>query len=547
MAIAVTSDLSDISSCDALTSGGQWYRLAGTSSANPAADLDAMVQNTGCVANKCGATTSADVGSHFNHTSTFDLTSKMLYYWRQIVTPGNMLAKASQGITLGLTNTSTTSTSAWSTTNYKKWYMDGNDTMPITPGWKPYCLDPTAAADESSGTLTIASVKNAGFICRQGSGITTTVSNQFVDAVRMGTGVTLTTSAGGDVADMEDIYAEDNVTTNRWGVVTKQLGIYYAAGKIIIGATGQSNVCTFTDASQVLVWRKNIVPDTFYEIKPQGASGNKTTVTLTGWIIRGEAGQKWNINATTYGDWKSYNCALSDIATAALNAASVISGGSVGASGKITTNGATVSGVTFTGQTADQLSIASTGEMASVSGNSFTKNGTNNAVEIIGAAGTYVWDNTLSGYTSGTTGNGVQITGGSITGNEAIHVTATSGTFSISVADGASIPSVSSAGAVVNVTANQVTVGVTVLDDVTGSALQYAHVYLCKVSDKSQILNGETNASGYVSTALDYSADVPVMGWARQMDLSGTDYEAKSIAGTITASGFSTTVRLSPI
>lgn len=540
MTVSVTTDLTAVSTCDSTTDGGTHYRLAGTSSGNPAADSDAMVQNNGCIANKCGATALADVGGHFNHTSTFDLTSKMLYYWRQIVTPGNMLEKVNLGITLGLTNTSTTSTSAWSTTNYKKWYMDGKDTMPITPGWVPYCLDPTQAADASAGTLTLSTVKNIGFICRQGSGITTTVSNQFYDGIRMGTGVTLTASSGADVATMDNIYSTDNISTNRWGILTKQLGIFYAAGKINIGATNQTNACNFTDSNQVLIWRKNKVAVTFYEFNLQGASGNKTTQNLTGWVIRGEQGQKWNINCGTYGDWKSYGCSMSDINSAALSSTSIISGGAISASGTITTNGAQVTGVSLSGQTATCIS-ATPAQMASVTGNTFTSPGTGHAVDLgtVSSTQSMTWNNNDSGYaaTNGTTGN------------ETIKVTIQSpNVLTISVAAGKTTPTVYKSGTgTVNVVSNQVTVEVTILDDATGNALQYAHVYLCKVSDKSQILSGETNAQGVVSTTLDYSADTPIMGWARQMDLSATDYEAKNISGTIKSTGFSTTVRLSPI
>ena len=93
---------------------------------------------------------------------------------------------------------------------------------------------------------------------------------------------------------------------------------------------------------------------------------------------------------------------------------------------------------------------------------------------------------------------------------------------------------------------NAKTVEVTVLDDVTGSPIESAHVYIAKTSDLSEILNDATNASGYVFTAYNYTSDTPVVGWARQHDIAGTDYESRSFSGTITTSGFSTTVRLTP-
>lgn len=456
MAISVTTDLAAISLCESTADGGTHYRLAGASSGNPAADGDAMVQNTSCIANKCSTTQSADVGGHFNATATFDITGKMLFYWRQILTPGNMLAKASQGITLGLTNTSTTSTSAWSTTNYKKWFMDGYDTLPVSPGWVPYCLDPTQAADASAGTLTLSSVRNIGFLCRQNSGVTSTLSNHFYDGIRMGTGITLTASSGSDVATLDSLYNADTTITNRWGLMTKQAGIYYAAGKINIGGTGQSNACNLTDSNQVLIWRKNRVADSYQGFDLQGASGYKTTVTFTGLVMRGEQAQKWNITCGANGDWKSYNCAISDLNAATLSAGSVISGGSVSASGLITANGATISGVAFSGQTGTKQITTAPSGIATLQNNSFTSPGTGQAIEITGTAA----DCTLTG----TTFTGYAASSGS-SGNEAIFVNIASGAMTISISGG-STPSIRTAGCTVTVS-SAVTVTLTGLRNPT--------------------------------------------------------------------------------
>lgn len=107
MTVSVTSDLSTITLCESGADTGTHYRLNGTSNANPAYDNDAKAEGGYCIANKLGATTGAtDVGGHFNHTSTFDLSGKNLYWWQQFVTPGNMATKASGGMQIGLTNTS---------------------------------------------------------------------------------------------------------------------------------------------------------------------------------------------------------------------------------------------------------------------------------------------------------------------------------------------------------------------------------------------------------------------------------------------------------
>ncbi len=440
MTVSVTTDLATISAAESTTDSGTFYRLNGTSSANPAQDLDAFIQGTGCVANKMGATIgTTNVGGHFNHTTTFDLSGgKHLFHWRQIVTAGNMLTKANLGVTIGLTNTSTTSTTAWSTTNYKQWYLDGSDTVKAAEGWKCYVIDPAGTANASAGTLTLTTVKNVGFICRQNSTVTTTVSNQFIDAIRAGTGLTASASSGADVITMADVYATDSSVSNSWGIITQNAGIYYGAGKINIGLSGQTNVCNFTDANQVLVWRNYPVASTLYAFNIVGNGSFASTVQLTGWVIRGQGGKGWDIVCGTGGVFKGYGCAFSNLQSATLSASSVLDGCSIGASGTIDLNSATVTNCTFTGQTATQLLASQPAELANITDSTFVSPGTGHAIEITGtAANCSLSGITFTGYSGTST-------------NAAIFVNIASGTMDISISGGTS-PSVRTAGATVNV------------------------------------------------------------------------------------------------
>jgi hypothetical protein len=60
-------------------------------------------------------------------------------------------------------------------------------------------------------------------------------------------------------------------------------------------------------------------------------------------------------------------------------------------------------------------------------------------------------------------------------------------------------------------------------------------------------MSTSTNASGLASVSYTYTVDEDVNGWARQFDITATDYVQKDIGGTITDSGLSLTVRLDPI
>ena len=418
MSVTVTSDLVDISACNSATDGGTHYRLAGTSSANPGADPDAMVQGAGCLANKMGATFGAlDVGGHFNSTATFDITGKHLFHWRQIVTAGNMEPKASKGISIGLTNTSTTSTALWSITNYKIWYLDGKDTAPVAQGWIPYVLDPSAAGDLSAGTLTLSTVKNVGLICRQTSGVTTTVSNQFYDAIRMGTGLTATASSAGDTINFAGLYATDGTVTNAWGIITRTVGVYFGAAKMSVGSASQANTCLFKDTNAVLVWRNARVASTLYGFNLLGASGQLTTFQLgekdgsgntsAGCVIRGEGTAVWSITCDAFSGFRAYASSLTSILSATLSASSELKDTVVASSGTLDVNGATLTACTFSGHVATQLKVDSTSEMALITGCAFGSAGTGHAIEIT-VAGTYTFSAlTFAGYasTNGTTGN----------------------------------------------------------------------------------------------------------------------------------------------
>lgn len=118
------------------------------------------------------------------------------------------------------------------------------------------------------------------------------------------------------------------------------------------------------------------------------------------------------------------------------------------------------------------IDALSTSSLNLIVDGTFTSGGTGHAVELTGAAGSYTWDCITTGYDAGTAADGVEVTGGSITGDETIHITASTGTFNISVNSGKTTPSVSSAGAIVNVTAGQATYTQTVIDKDTGVGIE---------------------------------------------------------------------------
>jgi len=77
----------------------------------------------------------------------------------------------------------------------------------------------------------------------------------------------------------------------------------------------------------------------------------------------------------------------------------------------------------------------------------------------------------------------------------------------------------------------------------SGSNVENARVRLVKTTGGAVVLEGLTNASGYIETSYDYSSDEAVEGWARK-STSSPLYKQADIVGTITSNGFDTTVIL---
>ena len=127
-----------------------------------------------------------------------------------------------------------------------------------------------------------------------------------------------------------------------------------------------------------------------------------------------------------------------------------------------------------------------------------------------------------------------------------IYWAGTSDTLTVNATNGTNVSTTSSAGGTVDIQ-NAVSLTITVIDDSTGQGIKDANVIMQKDSDKSTIISGSTNSSGIYSDSINYTGDTDFVGWARQMDLSGTDYEPKDFSGTITSSGASVNVRLVPI
>lgn len=496
-------------------------------------------------------------------------SGQLIYVWGNFLAASLLNTQAANGFGICLSSGTPTAS------NYSLFTYYGSDNY--AGGWVRMILDPTKTRSGGAGTLNTANITHIGVFADVG-GTTARFDNLILDACDVGNGLIVTgTSTLGLFNELLT-----NEATQRYGVVRSLNDSDSAieiAGTLTLGDTSAS-ASTITDEDSKIFSAEpiyyqaaevNAVPNTFAAVNVVGGSGTNslsfgqpvsTTGGRNGISIVGNDSYTFGVDFSD-GNVETgnfYGCSFENLSgTLSFDAAahnfkgnsisgcagfSFVTGStavdcSFVSSGVITLNG--TAGLTDCVITESSATAAvTTTDLENLSNCSFTK-GTNTsyAVELTAIGdGSMNWDCSLSAYDAGATGSPVTPT---TTGNEAIFVNVASGTLTINVQDGASIPSIRSAGATVNVVAGQRTFTITVNDFDTGSVLENARVYVTAAAGGSLSVGTVlidkvlTNVSGQVSDTRSYSSDQPYEGSIR-LASSGIFYKATSISGTISSS-----------
>lgn len=261
-------------------------------SGNPAVSNDVYLQGSNAINARASSATPGTVAIYWDHLTTgsanLDLTTAGLhvFFWIKCFSIPSMEARVRGGIGVSISSTAGVTkvgTDPWAgITDSKTWFVTGSDDDP-NQGWICHVVDPASTADFSTGTPVMSSVDRIGIraaaLQTVGGGAVKPLPVIW-DALRYGTGLTVKDGTGGAPVTLEDVFIADNATAAKWGILGKAGGIYFAAGKINIGTTGQTAVTVLTDTNQVVVWRNQRVAAGFYEVNLQGAGSFATTVTL---------------------------------------------------------------------------------------------------------------------------------------------------------------------------------------------------------------------------------------------------------------------------
>lgn len=304
MAISVSTDQLLVNNtggdAESLTN---WTTTAAWSTA-PVLDGDSYLQGSNAIGGRAsGGGTATMFWDHLTTgTANLNLTGTGLhvFFWIKAISLPSHDARVRGGLGISISSgtdvTTLTGTAPWNGIGVsKQWFISGNDFDP-TSGWVCYVVDPASTADWTVGSPDMTSVDRIGIrvnmLLAVGAG-SFKPHNILWDRVSYGTKLTMTGSTG----TFQDIYATDSTTANQFGILTKSNGIFFAAGKLIFGTTGQTSPMVFTDTSQTVVWQDFRVASSFYEIQLVGnTTPNVTTVTLgsysggltaNGCIIRG--------------------------------------------------------------------------------------------------------------------------------------------------------------------------------------------------------------------------------------------------------------------
>jgi len=417
----------------------------------------------------------AEKGQVYNNGATItNTTGRHFYVWIFLATPGlsNTLANRGLAVIAG------TSTSA-----YTIFAVEGSDTYGAAGRVAKCYAIRYANTAGTNRTLSGSPGANPQFF---GSTAFTTGSvkgaNLGVSAIRYGTGAFLTAGeliSAGDGSNNPCTFTgyqvQNDLLANRWGILSLVAGSFELKGKFAIGQNnvGTATLCRFKDNDKTIIIPDTIHSDTdFSQIIFDHASTRVewTNINITA-LGTNNKGLINMINTSTVAIITGGT--YQGISTTVLRAGAIFTGVAWRVCGLVTLNGATLTGCILDRITSAQSVQAAT--LANITDCSFISDGSNHAVQLSSiGGGSMTWNNTLTGYVAGVSASPVTPTS---TGNEAIYVNVASGTLTINVAAGATVPSIRSAGATVNVIAGAVTYKITV-QNTLGTVIQNARVYM---------------------------------------------------------------------
>jgi len=283
------------------TTGWTALKISGSGGGPSIAAADGYIEGTGsvgAVVNKQHVVVYFDIGAgnELDFTGGGAEEGQMVYVWVNFLAAALLSARNSHGMGIFLES------STPSTTQYHEWTFEGNDTY--SGGWKRLVVDPTETVSRSAGTaINLASVRYFGAYADVGAN-TARFENFNVDAIDVGTGLTITGT--GTTDDLKgDILSDEE--TNRYGIFTSLNDsdtAFELKGELDVGDVTAATDSTFTDVDAKIFLAEPLyydgtsvttsVPVGFFSINLIGGTGTQS-VTL-GKAVGSDAGRNgWTV------------------------------------------------------------------------------------------------------------------------------------------------------------------------------------------------------------------------------------------------------------
>lgn len=422
--------------------------------------------------------------------------------------------------------------------DFYAWKASGSDFIPAPRGgWTNYAINPAIGSpDHTVGTApsTYSMVGIAVSATAQARG-----NPQACNAIRYGRCEARFTD--GDIDNgyctFSGFAAVDSLITNKWNLIDPIPGGYQTQGLISIGLAGASADFRDSNASLIVLNTINVTP-AFNKIEVNNVLTNlewtAISITALGTVSKGSF--EMIDNATV----SKVSCTFTDMGLFTYLSGATILSSTYRRTGQITQGGAMITDCLVEDNISTSAILSDNPTL--ITGCRFESGGTGHAIEINPTgAGPFSFNHTDNSYV------GYAVINGS-TGNEGVLINPVtlSADITLTVTSGSNPTIMLAAGytGVFTLVEGTVTVEVTVLDATTGAPITDARVWIGKNSDKSELLSDEADINGRVSFEHTYVSDLDIVGWARQMDVSGIDYVQKDFSGTITDTGFSLTINL---
>lgn len=541
---------------------GTWTEFGSANSGgSPGSDTENYIQGVECRSQTTGtkfgsANPKSVVYNHGSDLASGWTSGHAFFTWLFYAVGSNIDTYASDGYQVGV---------GADTTNVDRFTVSGSD-YGRNPygGWFCPAVDPEQTATNTYGTGG-AGYQYIGGIVYTLAAISKGTPHA-VDAVRYGRGEISIIGTGGTFSELAE-YNDYNAGGTPPGTSSTsvdsgrhRLGLFQAAGGVYLWkglmSLGTASTITFTDSNETILVED--CPNTyaaFNKIEVANASSSVTwtnvTITATGTVAPGD----FEMLADATVAWTG--CSFNGMGTFILDSNFTGFACTWNGCGLITLNEGNISGSSIlestvaadTGAVHDNRTTSSPTTISELDNCTFTQ-GTNDHHAI----------DFGTGVTDDITLTGIEFTGFDETTGEdqpgaALRFLATSGSLTCNLVNctvggaGASATNFfkdDAAGIAVTLAFDTITLSVTVLDYTDDTPLTTATVQLLKDSDKSVLLSGAVNGSGVISDSIAYDTDTDVVGWAREHNMSGTDYTQQDFSGEYTSNGFSIVIRLVP-